>query len=515
VGWLQLLVVVLVLALSVRLVFQPDPQDDLRQADALFLNGQYYAALQEYTHLAETHETASVMLRLGIIHSLRNEYVEAESALRRGLWLGLEGESHALASLYLGQVLREYGMVAEAERGRESASAGLVSDRSSDRSSPLAGVAQVLQAEWDLRQGRYEAASTAYNTAMQYSLPSDWRELATYRQALLQAATNPDGALRRLQEGLGVQHTRVADAGSIVAQAWGMRSTQDSTLTVPPQPFLSPLLPDIRADTEQLMTVLRADDAHRPQLLGQFYLHLALYELAEQQFDQMASGTPERLDAEAYIAYTRWRMGNRDDSLAYLEALVRMYPDRPHTRVLLTLAYLSQDNLDAARNQIAILTRRYPDLSDVYIAWAHWYTAHGEYEYASEGYRRALMLAPSDEKGSYALLQARFHLDTGYEMCRDGLPASERALDAYPDSAVAWTLVAALRYYCQDLPGTVDAAHAALVYGAGAEASYYLGLAHIAMGDYRTARHALVRAADMNPASVWRERAETELAWLE
>jgi Flp pilus assembly protein TadD len=49
---------------------------------------------------------------------------------------------------------------------------------------------------------------------------------------------------------------------------------------------------------------------------------------------------------------------------------------------------------------------------------------------------------------------------------------------------------------------------------ADAEAAYYLGRALAALGDAVGARQALVQAADAAPASVWRERAERQLALL-
>ena len=49
---------------------------------------------------------------------------------------------------------------------------------------------------------------------------------------------------------------------------------------------------------------------------------------------------------------------------------------------------------------------------------------------------------------------------------------------------------------------------------ASAEASYYLGRALAALGDRPAARRALISAADLAPRSLWRERAEAQIATL-
>jgi Flp pilus assembly protein TadD len=96
-------------------------------------------------------------------------------------------------------------------------------------------------------------------------------------------------------------------------------------------------------------------------------------------------------------------------------------------------------------------------------------------------------------------------------VCESGLPAAEYAALRLLEDSDVWTTLAAARYHCHDFGGAVGAAQKARALGAGAEASYYLGVALLEQGNDKEARQALNRAADLEPTSVWREYAEQKL----
>ncbi|MCU0494483.1 MAG: tetratricopeptide repeat protein [Chloroflexaceae bacterium] len=467
-------------ALAGFFIFRPDPRDDLRAADRLFAAGRYHDALNQYALLSAQSGEARPALRLGMVRAVRGEYDLAERALRRAMQLGLNQTDYNMALLYLGHSLL----------GRNQAALGLDSWRLVEGCGsppcPYDGVRQLVQAEAALARGEYAVAEGGYERALAQPLPTDWQGLARYRQALLLAARDPTAALRTVQAALPT--------------------------SPPADPLLAPLLPDTGSDAAQLMTILQAEATQRPQMLGQYYLDRNLFGLAEAQFAQVAPGSSEALAASAYAAYTRWRAGDRQRGLERLEALVQAHPQERRARTLLALAYLSQDDAEAARSQLEALS---PADADTHLAWANWYVTQRDYVGAADEYRRALERAAPAERGRYALLVARFHLNTSYEICSFGLPAAEMARRTLPDDADVLTTLAASHYQCGEFAAAAETARAALARSPNApDASFYLGAALTQLGDQQAARLALVRAADLAPASDWRVRAELALAQM-
>lgn len=482
---LLFLTALLLLTQAIRLLVQPDMRDELRRADAFFQLGHYHTALQHYLTLAEAHDNAEVALRIGMIRAIRGELIAAEHSLRRAMGYGLHGEEHDLAVLYLGQVLNERG-----ERQEAVQVWGWIAPESS-----LDSVRRVLRAELALRQGDYAAAEADYRAARTPALPADWHTHVAYRLGLLRAARDARSALDELT---ATQN----QSGAFLSQS------------IHPNPLLSPLVPYTKYDRDHLVAILQADARDRSQLLGQLYLDLNLFALAEAQFTQVAPDSPHALAAAAYAAYTRWLAGDMQGGLIQLEDLVAAYPDESRARTLLALVYLAQEDTDAARAQIDTIAMLAPENPDTHLAWANWYVAQRDYVQASDEYQRALAQATPDQRGRYALLVARFHLTTTYQLCERGLPAAEVAATALPADAEAWTTLAASRYHCGEFADTVTAARQALDITADADAAFYLGAALADQGEWVPARRALVQAADLDPDSIWRERAEERLALM-
>jgi tetratricopeptide (TPR) repeat protein len=183
---------------------------------------------------------------------------------------------------------------------------------------------------------------------------------------------------------------------------------------------------------------------------------------------------------------------------------------------LLALAYLTVNAGEAAAAEIDAVARLSPGAADVQLAWASWYAAQRDYASAAAAYQQAVLLAAPVERGRYALLGAQFYLTTTYALCDEGLPLAEAAAQALPADGAALTTLAATYYACAQFAAAAEAARAAQAAGAGAgaDAAYYLGAALAALGETPAARRQLIRAADLAPASIWRERAETMLAYL-
>jgi tetratricopeptide (TPR) repeat protein len=480
------MVVVLLLALLGVLVdgllLRPNR---LWSADRLFASGHYFAALQEYTHLAQEAETGPVLLRLGIVRTLRGEFPEAEARLWHALSRDLEPAPHELAGLYVGHVLASRGQLAEGrDAWRDETHCGATPEQC-----PYAGPRMVREAEWLLTSGDPAAAREHYRAALALPLPPDWHALARYRLALLQAAADPAQA----------QATLAAPPRH----------------TAPTEPLLRPLLPLSPAEsddaTARLAAVLRAAPPERARLLGQLYRDAGLARLALEQFEQAQAGAADTLAVAMQVAQARFAMGQPDASLRQVRRLAAQHPRDPRATTLLAMLQIAASDTITETATLSTTLRALPRRrAETHLAWAAWHLQQSNYLAASGAYQEALALAPPDERGRYALLVADFHLSTAYELCSDGLAAARVAVDALPERADAWASLAAHRYQCSDFEGARRAAQQALELAdtPRADALYYLGAAHARQGNREAAYPLLLQAADLAPASVWRERAE-------
>ncbi len=474
-GWATLL---LSLGLALALALRPDPRDALREAERLFSAGRYHEALTVLTPLAPDLPEAQV--RLGMLRALRGEHAAAERQLRAAMLRGLKPADYQRALLYLGRTLADSG-----RRDLATRTWALVEDCRSAEACAYRAPARLLAADEALRRGEYLLAEAGLQAALAEPLAPAWAESARYRLALLRAGSAPEAARPMSSAAPGRN-----------------------------DPLILPLLPVVGDGPRRLQAALDAPPAERPQLLGLLYLRLGLYGLAEEQFARVDPHSPDALGAAACAAYTRWRAGDASGGLQRLQALVEAHPDDPRARTLLALAYLTTAADDAAHDELDTVARLRPDDPGVALAWASWHAARREYDQASRSYSRALALAPDTERGRYALLAATFHLATTFELCETGLSFAEVAAAEANDDPKALTTLAAFRYHCGQFAGAAEAARAAQRTGGGPDASYYLGAALAALGDAENARSALIRAADLAPASDWRRRAELVLGML-
>ena len=480
--------VALVLALGLfaqgaRLVFRPDARDDLRRADALFAAGHYHDARAAYAAIVRrAPRSGPALARLGIVYAVRGERPAATETLAAALGAGVSWPEHELVRLYQGWLAAADGRLDAALRFWRTLGEG----------GPLYGVSRILGAESRLSAGDYTAAERDYQAALLARLAPEWRALALTRLALLRAAGDPAGA------------------GSLLLRAeaapW-LAPTSSLDWTAPLRPAADP-------SAGQLAVVLRAPADQRAQLLGQIYLGARLYALAQARFAAVDPGGPGAIAAAAYGAYARWSAGQRDEGIRQLQNLVVSHPGAPRPRALLALAYLASGDDASARAQLDGLRALAPRDLATHLAWAEWYAARHDYAATAEEHARALQDAPAEERGPFALALARFHVDTSFQVCEAGGPAAQEAARELPEDQRAWIVLSAIGVSCGDPSGARASAERALQYGRSAEAYYYLGRALARLGDRTGARAALARAADLAPASVWRERAEAQMAAL-
>ncbi|NOK63259.1 MAG: hypothetical protein GFH27_549325n33 [Chloroflexi bacterium AL-W] len=495
VRWIQFILHIVTLSLflivlwqSTRFVFQDDVRDDLRRGDTLFTMKRYHEALTAYHEITyQTPDFAPGFARRGMVEVVRGEHDASAKSFAQAIHLGITGIDHDIARLYQGHVSSMIG------RHSEAASFW----RTINEQSEIYPLRRMLEAESLLRVQDYASAEIIYRDTLQHPLPEEWRVLVHGRLATLRASSDPISAIQELQY--------IDNPPDIRGVA---RLPSFATLT-------TPLLPQAEPTPQQLAAVLRTNSEERPQLLGQLYLDAGFFALAEAQFIRINPTNPNALSAAAYAAYTRWLAGDQQGGRTRLETLVEQHPEEPRARALLALTYIAQNDAPNAHTQLTIIRSMAPRAPDTHLAWGQWYAAQRDYLAATAAYRQALEDAPLDQQGKYALALARFHADTTIELCDNGQLAAEEAVRLSPDTGAAWTTLAITRFRCEDYVGAQNAATRALELNPNdVEATYYLGRALALLGDRDGARMALISAADMAPASSWRERAETQLTTL-
>ncbi len=461
----------LLTVVALSLVLRPDPYDTLRQADTLFVAGHYRAALVTYASLTNLLSDAS--LRLGIVLTVRNETDLARRAFASAIQAGLRPREYQLAVLYLGNLAMREGDTAAAYRTWQTLT---------DCTPLLCTVRDLLLADVDLKEGRLDQAFHIYRSVAIEQLPSDWAKLTVERQTLLATLFNPTN----------VSITPIPQSATFA------------------DPFLHPLLPPM-VGSDMLNHVLTLDSATRQQLFGQLALDMGYERLALAFFNQAEPTGEHGLAAAIYRAYTHLRLGNRQEGIEQLKQLADAHPDDVRIWSLLTAAYIYTGDLNAAFNSLQRIQASGRTDPAIALIQARLAFAQRDFVAAADAYEQAVILAPTNEQSYYLILAARFHLDSGFERCTSGLRAAQAAVNISPNNPDALTILAGTQYYCGDLPGALQAADAALKAGAGTEARFYYGLTLSAQGDLDRGRAHLEAIADQDPASVWRQRAETAL----
>ncbi|GAB4110049.1 MAG: tetratricopeptide repeat protein [Roseiflexaceae bacterium] len=467
----------------------PAPLAALSAGDQAFLNQRYHAALLSYREqVAQTPDQSLPLGRLGMLYTLRREVEPAQIAFAQALYRGLTGEDLALIRLYMGALASQ-----DTTQGQP-----LAEWQQIPPGSALLGPAMILQAEWQLRQSAFAEAEQLLRQALDQPLTSRWAFVAHVRLALLRATSDPTLALAELDL---AQQARA-----------GLTDTPAAI------GFADPLLPPLAVVAERLRAILQTSGDQRTQLLGQLFLDADLLPLAEAQFAQIPPTSDLAINAAAYLAYTRWRAGDRVAGLEALRRLVEQHPNEATARALFALAAIGTNDPTLARQQLNILLQLAPGDPATYLAIAEWRTNQRDYVAAADAYRNALSRASIDQRTRYAIASARFHLETSWEVCAAGLSDAELAANPpAPEQPTleALTLLAQARLACQNAEGARSAAARAATLDPNSPIAYLqLGRALAATGDRSGARAALIHAADRGIGTEWQRRAEDQLRSL-
>jgi hypothetical protein len=480
---LLLLSRLLILSIAPFTLLASSPQyEELRAAEHLWRTRRIAEARQRLEAIhRQGAASPAVSIRLAAIALMRGECSTAEIYAATALLQPLRHAEAARAHLIAGQCAALRG-----NQERAQAEWAAIDPSSSDRA-----LASVLRGENALRRGDAAEASRHYQIALGSPLPGPWSALVHFRLALIEAFDKPTAATRHLE----AIPSRLAE----------------------PDPETRPFLPlppaQIMAQARYLRAILLEPEGQRAQLLGQQMLGLELYHLAMLHFARVPSDMPGKPQASAYAAYARWQIGQREIAIAHLRELTTRYPGEPIIASFLETATLESGNLDAAQAVLDAVEARQPGDPTLALVRSDILAARHEYEAAVAERRRARDLAPSDLRGRFAIALAQQHLHLTYDLCGTGVSAAREATRSARNEAAAWQSLAAALYHCRAYREAAEAARNGLqIAPQDAALTFFLGAALWESGN-QAGREYLINAADLEPASEWRKRAEQLLGW--
>lgn len=478
---LLLLPGLLMIALAAVLILRPDPLPvAVREADALWQAERIGEARRVFRALDRADAPAIVDLRLAQIALLRGECPQAQLHAAQALGQPLRRDDAAIAHLVAGQCAALHGDAGHAE----------AEWRSVDRRSPFAPLADVLRAERALVEGRTTDAIGFLEAARAKPLPEPWSALVRVRIA--QALSEPGTAVLSLQ--------------AIAAPL------------PPPSADTRPFFPISTAEIEQwrgqLIGIAEQPDDDRALLMGQHLLDAKLYRLAIVQFERVPFDGPNGVLAQAQAAFARWQLGQTAAAADQLRELAAAAPDEPVVATLFAVVATQSGALDAADAALNAAEKAHPLDPAIALVRSDLLAARRDYPAAVAERRRARDLAQPEVKARYAVAFAQQHLDLTYNVCSNGISAARDATTIAPGDAATWQVLAATLYHCRQYSGAAEAALQGIGLASdNAALQFYAGAALWNSGDRDAARRHLLRAADLDPAGAWRERAEGAVGW--
>lgn len=346
-------------------------------------------------------------------------------------------------------------------------------------------LAQVVQGEHALRNGDLAAATQHLEMALEQPLPPPWTAFAHLRLA----QTSSDSTV----------------ASQHIAAIPATLPTAD--------PATRPLLPlrshELAAQAASVRATLAAPPADQDQLRGQVLLDAGLWQLARAHWDGLAQRDRDEPRPPAYAAYARYQLGERRRATLALRGLGQRFPGDPFIATLRATLVLRTGDANTAILFIERAEMEHPLDPALALVRADILAAQRRYADAIAERRRARNIAPAQQRARYALALAQQHVDLAYNLCDQGIAAAQDATTLGPNDAQAWHTLAAAQRHCRRYADAIAAAQRGLALAPDDPAlQFYAGAALWENDQCEQARAYLLRAADLAPASTWRERAE-------
>ncbi len=243
-------------------------------------------------------------------------------------------------------------------------------------------------------------------------------------------------------------------------------------------------------------------------LLGQGDVAGTLYAL-----EAVAGEAVQDPTLRAYLGYARFLAGREPEGLHDLhQAILADGSPLPHH--LLARAYLAKGWGEAARGELLRAQRLDPTNPAILLDLAQAEQLLGDYAAASDRLTEAVALAQGpEEKQLYALVRARFHLESGWDLCGRGLTAAQTLDRLASGWAAALRVRGGILAGCERSDQAIGILQEALRLNPDSAEGYaLLGYAYLALGDREAAARSFLQAANREPASRWSRQARE---WLE
>ena len=473
-AWLLALLVVALggAALAPRLRAAPP----LRTADQLWRDGRATEAWMGYTDLHQADALPPyAQLRLAGLALERGACGDAELIAASILQQPATADDAALAHLIRAECALKRSAPQRAGAEWNAIAASATGD----------ALAQVVQGEHALHNGDLLTAAKHLEAALQHRLPAPWTAFAHLR--LAQTSSDPAAA---------AQHLAAIPAALPTAD-----------------PTTRPLLPlrphELAAQAASVRAVLAASPADHDQIRGQVLLDAELWQLAAAHWDRVAQRDGDDPRAPTYAAYARYQLGERRSATLALRGLGQRFPGDPFIATLRATLVLETDDANTAGIYVERAEAKHGRDPALALVRSDILAAQRRYADALAERRRARDIAPPAQRARYALALAQQHLDLAYNLCDEGIAAAQEATTLAPIDAQAWHTLAAAHRHCRRYADAIAAAQQGLALAPDDPAlHFYAGAALWENGQRDQARTYLLRAADLAPASTWRERAE-------
>jgi tetratricopeptide (TPR) repeat protein len=357
-----------------------------------------------------------------------------------------------------------------------------------------------LRAESHYRLGEMGEADRDFTALLENDLPGEWQRWACLRLAILSA----------------VEGSKQAQA--YIEQAQTPFPPQQNTWYPSPELLFGMPAGEGERRIEELAGLLEATPgASREEnilAIGQMLLGQADTSGAAFLLEQIAHLAENDMRVLAYLGYARFSVGQEKEGLRNLHTSLVWAADDPLPHLLVARAYLERGWYRAAVNELLRAVATSPGDPVILADLAEAYRQEGDYEQAAHWFKEAVSYRTgTDEEPVYRLMWARFHQESGWDICGDGLVAAESLARLTPEWPVALRIQGAILARCGFAAEAVAVLDQATKLDPNsAEGFDSLGLAYLALGSEAAARGAFRRAANQEPASRWSRHARS---WLE
>lgn len=177
---------------------------------------------------------------------------------------------------------------------------------------------------------------------------------------------------------------------------------------------------------------LSPDSAYLARL-GQIYVGLAEYDLADDALTQAVDLNPAYGEALAYLAFARAKLGK--PALGIMHQAIALQPGSPSVRFLAGLTWKTLGRHAEARAEFERAFTLDPTNPSTAVEIANAHRAENANAYAEIWLQEALRLSGGDLR--FRILLAQFYVDDNYRVAEAGLPLAQQLVIDAPDSAEA------------------------------------------------------------------------------